>query len=102
LRAPTRTYWGWNANGAKKVLAPTLIMVSEHEDLTPANLDLFDDLGSKNKVFLGIACGTHFTNWEKQRRVLHRASADWLNNGSLKGASTGMFRADEKAAIAKR
>ena len=102
LRAPTRTYWGWNANGAKKVQVPTLIMVGEQDDLTASNLELFDDLGAKNKVFLGIACGTHFTNWEKQRRVLHSASADWLKNGSLKGASTGMFRADEKAAIAKR
>ena len=102
LRAPTRTYWGWNANGAKKVQAPTLIMVGEQDDLTKSNLELFDDLGSKNKVFLGIACGTHFTVWEKQRRVLHSASADWLKHGSLKGASNGMFRADEKAAITKR
>ena len=22
LRAPTRTYWGWNANGAKKIALP--------------------------------------------------------------------------------
>ena len=84
------------------MLAPTLIMVSEQNDRTPSNLDLFDDRSPKNKVFLGIACGTHLTNWEKQRRVLHRASADWLKNGSLKGATTVMFRADEKAAVAKR
>ena len=81
------------------MLAPTLIMVSEQNDRTPSNLDLFDDRSPKNKVFFGIACGTHFTNWEKQRRVLHRASADWLKNGSLKGATTVMFRADEKAAV---
>jgi pimeloyl-ACP methyl ester carboxylesterase len=102
LRAPTRTYWGWNANGAKKVQVPTLIMVGEQDALTSSNLELFDDLGSKNKVFLGIACSTHFANWEMQRRVLHSASADWLKNGSLKGAPVGMFRADEKAVIAKR
>jgi pimeloyl-ACP methyl ester carboxylesterase len=102
LRAPTRTYWGWNANGARKVLVPTLIMVGEQDDLTPSNLELFEDLGAKEKVFLGIACGTHFTNWEKQRRVLHHASADWLKSGSLQGATTGMFRADEKAQITKR
>ena len=102
LRAPTRTYWGWNANAAKKIAAPTLIMVGEQDDLTKSNLELFDDLGAQHKVFLGVACGTHFMNWEKQRRVLHRASIDWLSNGSLDGQTGGMFRADENARIAKR
>lgn len=102
LRAPTRTYWGWNANGARKVQMPTLIMVGEHDDLTRTNLELIEDLGAKEKVFLGIAGGTHFLNWETQRRVLHKASADWLKNGSLGGATTGMFRADENGVIAKK
>ncbi len=102
LRAPTRTYWGWNANGAKKVRMPTLIMVGEYDDLTRANLELIEDLGAAEKVFLGIAGGTHFMNWETQRRVLHKASADWLKNGSLGGATTGMFRADENGVIAKK
>ena len=102
LRAPTRTYWGWNANGARKIAAPTLIMVGEQDDLTKSNLELFDDLGAQHKVFLGVACGTHFMNWEKQRRVLHKASIDWLSNGSLDGQTGGMFRADENARIAKR
>ncbi|MFN3892666.1 MAG: alpha/beta hydrolase [Beijerinckiaceae bacterium] len=102
LRAPTRTYWGWNANGAKKVRIPTLIMVGEFDALTKSNLELFDDLGATEKVFLGIAGGTHFMNWEKQRRVLHKASADWLKNGSLGGATSGMFRADENGTIGKK
>jgi pimeloyl-ACP methyl ester carboxylesterase len=102
LRAPSRTYWGWNANGAKKIASPTLIMVGEQDDLTKSNLELIEDLGAPQKVFLGIACGTHFMNWEKQRRVLHRASIDWLTNGSLGGQTSGMFRADENAQISKR
>ncbi len=102
LRAPTRTYWGWNAVSAKKIQVPTLIMVGEQDALTKSNLELFDDLGAKQKVFLGIACGTHFMNWEKQRRVLHKASHDWLTNSSLGGRASGMFRADENAQIAKR
>lgn len=102
LRAPTRTYWGWNANGARKVQIPTLIMVGEYDDLTRSNLELMEDLGAREKVFLGIAGGTHFMNWETQRRVLHKASADWLKNGSLNGATTGMFRADENGVIAKK
>jgi pimeloyl-ACP methyl ester carboxylesterase len=102
LRAPTRTYWGWNANAAQKIAAPTLIMVGEQDALTKSNLELFSDLGAQHKVFLGVACGTHFMNWEKQRRVLHKASIDWLSTGSLGGQTTGTFRADEDARIARR
>jgi pimeloyl-ACP methyl ester carboxylesterase len=102
LRAPSRTYWGWNANGAKKIEFPTLIMAGEQDDLTNSNVELFDDLGAQQKVFLGIACATHFMNWEKQRRVLHKASLDWLKNGSLGGQTSGMYRADENAQITKR
>ena len=47
LRAPTRTYWGWNANAAKKIALPTLIMVGEQDDLMKSNLELFDDLGAQ-------------------------------------------------------
>lgn len=60
--APTRTYWGWNANGAKKVKTSTLIMAGEEDQLMKSDLELFDDLGASQKVFLGIACGTHFMN----------------------------------------
>ncbi len=77
-------------------------MVGEYDDLTRSNVELFDDLGASEKVFLGIAGGTHFMNWEKQRRVLHKASIDWLKNGSLAGAKTGVFRADENGVIAKK
>lgn len=100
LRAPTRTYWGWNANSAAKITVPVLIMVGEADRLTVSNRELLQDLGSQTKVFLGIACGTHFMVWEKQHRVLKRASLDFLRNTSLNGATTGIFRADENGVIA--
>lgn len=101
LRAPTRTYWGWNASGAKKVRAPTLVIVGELDRLMKSNLELFDDLGAHEKVFMSVAGGTHFMNWEKQRRVLHKASIDWLKSGSLGGATMGSFRADEEGVVTK-
>lgn len=100
LRAPSRTYWGWNAEAAGKIKVPTLIMVGDQDRLMPSNQNLFDDLGADKKAFLGISCATHFMVWEKQARVLHEASLDWLENTSLKGAATGRFRADEQGAIA--
>lgn len=100
MRAPTRTYWGWNAKSAGKITIPTLIMVGEQDELTASNLQLFDDLGSQKKVFLGIACATHFAVWEKQRRVLHNASLEWLRGTELSGADRGWFRADQEGRIA--
>lgn len=100
LRAPTRTYWGWNAASAAKIKVPTIVMVGEHDDLLGSNKELFADLGAEKKVFLSIACATHFANWEKQRRVLHAASLAWLKDTKLVKADTGFFRADENGKIA--
>ena len=100
LRAPTRTYWGWNAGSAKKINVPTLLMVGEQDDLMASNLNLFEDLGTRDKAFLGIACATHFAVWEKQRRVLHAASLEWLRGARLAGKAAGMFRAGEDGKIA--
>ena len=100
LRAPSRTYWGWNANAARKITVPTLFMVGEADNLTKSNRELLEDIGSETKAFLGIACGTHFTVWEKQHRVLKRASLEWLQSTTINGASTGIFRADEEGRIA--
>jgi pimeloyl-ACP methyl ester carboxylesterase len=100
VRAPVRTYWGWNAASAAKIKVPTLIMVGEEDNLIAANRDLHADLGASDKTFLAIACATHFVNWEKQRRVLHRASLEWLEKGTLTGQRQGMFRADADGNIA--
>ena len=102
LRAPTRTYWGWNTNSAKKINIPTLIMVGEEDDLLASNRDLHEDLGSPNKVLLAVSCATHFVVWEKQRRVLYRASLEWLQNSHLNGASSGQFWADSEGRISRR
>jgi pimeloyl-ACP methyl ester carboxylesterase len=99
LRAPTRTYWGWNAASARKITVPTLVMVGEQDDLLASNRDLYEDLGSQAKVLLGIGCATHFVVWERQRRILHRASLEWLQRSQLNGASSGQFRADADGRI---
>lgn len=100
LRAPTRTYWGWNAKSAAKIKVPTLIMVGEQDNLIAANRELFADLGADKKVFLGIACATHFVVWEKQSRVLHEASLAWLKSTKLGKSDQGTFRADENGRVA--
>lgn len=94
LRAPTRTYWGWNAETARKLKQPTLILVGEYDQLTASNKELYEDLGSENKVFVAISCASHFVLWEKQHSALHQASREWLAKGTFNGATRGMFRID--------
>ena len=92
MRAPTRTYWGWNAEEAKLIKVPTLVMLGEFDQLNPSNKELYEDLGSENKVFVSIACGSHFLLWEKNHRLLHEASRLWLTHGSFNGVTQGEFK----------
>ena len=91
LRAPTRTYWGWNTEAAKQIKLPTLVIVGEFDDLTPSNKELYEDLASDNKVFAGVSCASHFLLWEKQHGALHEASREWLTKGTFNGVSRGAF-----------
>jgi pimeloyl-ACP methyl ester carboxylesterase len=102
VRSPSRTQWGWNPSAAAKVTHPTLVMSGALDALLPRNLDMFGDLGTAKKVFIEIDEGSHFMSWERQRRVLHAASKDWLTTGKIAGATSGTFRADAKGKIARR
>src|SRR5262245_50400995 len=102
LRAPIRTYWGWNVTSAAKIKVPTLIMVGEEDRLMASNRDLYADLGAQDKTFLAIACATHYVNWEKQHRVLKRASLEWLEKGTLADHRRGIFRANADGNIAQQ
>lgn len=101
LRAPTRTYWGWNAKTASSIKVPTLVMVGDDDSLKPSNSELFDDHGAEQKVLLTIACASHFMNWERQRKVLHNASMQWLQKSALEGVSRGRMQADAAGKITK-
>ncbi len=92
MRAPTRTYWGWNAEEAQRIKIPTLVMLGEFDELNASNKELYEDLGAENKVFLSIPCGSHFLLWEKNHDALHEASRQWLANGTFNGAQRGEFR----------
>jgi pimeloyl-ACP methyl ester carboxylesterase len=100
LRAPSRTYWGWNARAAGAIKVPTLVMAGEYDRLLPSNRDLFAALGADSKAFIAIDGGSHFMAWEKQRRVLQEASISWLGGGTVAGQTGGAFQADYEGVIA--
>ena len=52
----------------------------------PTHGDLFDQIGSADKVFVNVTCASHFLVWEKQHRALHEASLEWLRDVGLQQA----------------
>lgn len=94
MRVATWSFWGWNAEAAAAIEAPTLILVGEEDGLYDGNVQLYEDLGVDNKVFVGIECATHFVSWESQHTVLQETSLDWLRSGRIQGQRQGTFTAD--------
>lgn len=101
LRAPTRTYWGWNAASAAQIQVPVLLMVGELDNLLESNTKLFGDLGSSSKAYLEISRASHFAIWERQRHVLHRMSVEWLETTTLLSEISGFFRADPDGRVVR-
>ena len=92
-RAPEQTLWGWNQTFALQVEAPTLVIVGDL-DTTGGIRDLFEDLGAEQKVFVEVACASHYLPWENQHMILLRASKEWLRHGTFAGRSNGSFLVD--------
>jgi len=67
-------------------------MLGEFDGLNPSNKELYEDLGTDNKVFVSIPCGSHFLVWERNHSALHEASRQWLTNATFNGATRGEFR----------
>ncbi len=95
MRGRIATGFGWTKELAAKVVAPTLIVVGEYDRLKERRT-VFEQIGSKDKVFIDVACASHFMVWEKQHRVLQETSVAWLTRGNVKDVRRGEFRVDEK------
>jgi pimeloyl-ACP methyl ester carboxylesterase len=93
-RAPGTTVWGWNAEVVAKQQAPTLMVTGAHDkQVAPDRVrELYADLGSRQKVFVDLACSSHNAMWEKNHMLLFRASLEWLTQGTVNGTKEGMLR----------
>ncbi len=90
---PPGGLWGWNPEFAKRIQAPTLIIRGELDTQAPEqdSRDLFEDLGTREKVSVKVACSSHYLVWENQHMILLRASAEWLGDGTFAGHQSGSF-----------
>jgi pimeloyl-ACP methyl ester carboxylesterase len=98
MRSPTLTAFGWTPEMVQKLKAPTLLIVGEFDNPTGRKLT-YDLAGSTSKVLVNVDCASHFMVWEKQRKVLQDASVEWLRDGTYKGSTTGVFRADKTGKV---
>jgi pimeloyl-ACP methyl ester carboxylesterase len=93
-RAPQVPSWGFNQAVASAMTTPFLMVSGEHDkQVAPEHVrELYADLGSKEKVFIDLACSSHNAMWEKNHVLLFEASREWLETGTVGGASSGMVR----------
>mgnify|MGYP001367386561 CR=1 FL=1 len=105
-RAPTfnatTPNWGLSKAVVSKITAPTLLIRGALDSTVAVSLvqPLFDDLTAvPQKVWVSVACGSHFLLWENQHEALLRASREWLQNGTYDGQQNGKFSVDTKGQI---
>lgn len=93
-RAPLVTTWGWNESVVSKMQIPALLVAAAHDKQVPAAgvKTLYDDMGTKQKVFVDLACTSHNALWEKNHLLLFRASLEWLRDGSVNGNKEGVIK----------
>lgn len=104
MRVRTPTLWGWNAATAAKITVPVLIIRGEL-DMGGGGLQQFDQLYAAiphdHKLWFTVQCAGHFMQWERQSRVLHAISKQWLKHGAVEEETTGKFFVDTEGTLRK-
>lgn len=93
-RAPRVPTWGFNQAVVARMQTPYLMVAGVHDkQVAPERVrQLYADLGSKQKVFIDLACSSHNAMWEKNHLLLFQASLEWLRDGKVNGISAGELR----------
>lgn len=93
-RAPNTTVWGWTPQVVGQTMAPMLLVgAAEDRQVPPARVrELYEDLGTTDKVFLDLGCASHNAMWEVNAPLLFDASLQWLRDGSVDGMNRGELR----------
>src|SRR5262249_25306610 len=98
----TPANWGLNMALVGKITAPTLIIRGDLDQtvLLPGVQALYTDLiATRQKVFVHVACASHYLLWENQHKVLLKASLEWVRDGTYNGQRNGSFAVDTAGQI---
>lgn len=99
MRAPNRMNYGWRAM-VPQIKSPVLVLLGEFDNFERRQ-DSWKALTVEHKVFVKIACGSHYLQYEKNRKVLHEASREWLQKGTVMGVRQGRLSADAAGRISQ-
>lgn len=103
LRSRNAFWWGWNSttvklDGTLGQSVPVLIIYGEHDiqvAAPPFSVSaLYNAIPGARKLMFKVACAGHFMNWERQAKVLHHISKQWLKCGAVDGFTSGSFFVD--------
>ncbi len=101
MRVRSPFLWGWNSSTASRIAVPALIIYGEFDttalippQTTNASPLLYDAISQSNKLLFKVQCAGHFMVWERQRRVLHHISKEWLKHRAVEGFTNGRFLVD--------
>jgi pimeloyl-ACP methyl ester carboxylesterase len=97
IRAPNRMNFGWRANLAR-IEAPTLVVLGEFDNYAQ-RLQAWKGLRVAHRMFIKVACASHFVSFERGRHLLYRATRSWLMRGEVDGHATGEFFADREGKL---
>jgi pimeloyl-ACP methyl ester carboxylesterase len=92
MRAPNRMNFGWKHNLAN-IKAPTLMLLGEYDNYAK-RIEAWHGLGAPQKLFIRVACASHFMQFERGRHLLYRATESWLKSGEVEGRASGELAAD--------
>lgn len=93
-RSPIVPTHGFNQEVVATIKVPFAVVAPQYDtSVPPDNVRLlFEDLGSTEKVFVDLACSTHYAVWERNRHHLFDASVAWLRDGAVNGVSRGVVK----------
>jgi pimeloyl-ACP methyl ester carboxylesterase len=93
-RAPNTTVWGFGKATVEKIKVPVLMITGIHDkQVAPERVhELYEDLGSEQKVLVDLGCSSHNAMWERNHLLLFHASLEWLTAGTVEGMKTGVVK----------
>ena len=98
MRAPNRMNFGWRESLAK-IEAPTLVLLGEFDNYAK-RMDTWHGLRAAHRLFIKVACASHFMQFERARHLLYRATDSWLRHGAVDGHAGGEYCAGAGEALA--
>ena len=106
MRVRSPFLWGWNATTASHLSVPVLIIagqldlvVEQFPKFPNSYFNLYETIPHSHKLLFRVDCAGHYMVWERQRRVLHHISKEWLKHLAVDEQTTGIFSVDTEGVI---